>query len=183
MPKRNPVKSKGKKRAGLKKKGKSKTAPKKEAPKKETVQNNDAKPKRKRKKKEPLTFIKLGVTKDFIDRFEAVFAWYHAEKENTATPNSVALEIFEVGLKTFESHMEDDGKDEEGKSWDSLPEAILGEDKDVSDDKEVVEGKDVDDTIKDQAIDVDVVDDDDDLDELGYDPDFEEAFQNYGRNF
>lgn len=150
MPKRNPVKDKTKNKTPSKKKGGAKASPKEAAPKKGKVEESDPpKRKRKRKKKVALTVIKLEVTEDIKERFETVFSWYRSEKENTATPNGVALEVFELGLKTFESHMVDDEKEEAGVSWDKIPEVI--------------------------AADSRVLDDE----EPGYDPDFEEAFQNY----
>jgi len=155
MPRRNPVKDKTKK-----KKGEVKTSPKKVAPKKGKVEEVDTpKPKRKRKKKVAPTVIKLEATEDIKERFETVFSWYRSEKENTATPNGVALEVFELGIKTFESHMVDDEKAEAeaeaSVSWDKIPEVVKAE-------------------MENKAVDVDYDDE-----ELGYDPDFEEAFQNY----
>lgn len=107
------------------------------------------KPKRKRRKKKASTTIKLEVTEEIAGRFETVFTWYRSEKKDTATPNGFALEVFELGLKGAESQMAGADK-EEGISWDCIP--------------EVLEAKKI-------------VDEDDE--EPGYDPDFEEAFQNY----
>lgn len=168
MPKRKPVKPKDEAPVET-------AATEEEKEEEKVVEVDPPKPKRKRKRKsKKATSIKLEVTEDVTKRFEVLFSWYRSEKKATVTPNGFALEVFELGLKVAEEWMEVEEKEEEGISWDRLPEMFKTKDKvDEAkvDEVATVDGVDTVDAVGVAEVDIDA--------EPGYDPDFEEAFQNH----